>query len=609
LLRFGAWFRATRLAGERTPSLSSVKPLSGPALTDARCVVLRLPAMRSWYTLVMKNALKSAKVEPEIPQIVAEILASRGMTPQQMGVFLYPDYERDLHDPLLMSDMGKAVERILAGVATAERVVVYGDYDIDGITASAVLIESLSGLGLEVSSYIPDRFEEGYGINQAALEQLQLRGAQLVISVDCGITSVEEAAWAREHGLDLIITDHHAVPAVLPDAIAVVNPKRPGDIYPFKELAGVGVAFKLAQALQQATGKPEIGQEKWLLDLVAMGTICDVVPLVGENRALASYGLKVLRRTRRVGLRALAEVGGVDIAKISAHEVGFVLGPRMNAAGRLEHAARSLELVLTAEVARAEDIAAQLEELNQARRADQAAILAKADVMAEQYAADRVLVLAGAEWSHGVVGIVASKLAEKWQKPVLLGQVLGDKVKGSARSVPGFNIVEALRSQEALLERFGGHFFAAGYTFAAGNLDELRRGLNAYYDQVMEAGAPAAAALQADIRRRDLAAVDAQLLEHLAMLEPFGNSNQRPLVGLDSLEVVAARRVGTDRQHLSLRLKDRLGSSLGVIGFGLAQRYGSVKEGDVVSVLGTLNNNEFQGKTSVQMVLSELLYE
>ncbi|GAC1372899.1 MAG: hypothetical protein NVSMB39_7120 [Candidatus Saccharimonadales bacterium] len=510
---------------------------------------------------------------------------------------------------MLLTDMDKAVARVLEAACLGERVVVYGDYDIDGITASAVLIEGLRALGIEATSYIPDRFEEGYGINQAALAALQLTGAQLVISVDCGITSVDEAAWARDHGLDLIITDHHNVPEVIPEAIAVINPKRPEDDYPFKELAGVGVAFKLVQALQLASGKLEAGQEKWLLDMVAMGTICDVVPLTGENRALASFGLKVLRQTRRVGLRALAEVGGAKIERLSAHEVGFVLGPRMNAAGRLEHAARSLELVMTADLGRAQEIAYELEELNRARRTDQAAILKAADALAEQYADDPVLVLADAGWSHGVVGIVASKLAEKWKKPVLLAQVLDTQIKGSARSVPGFNMVEALRSQTVLLSRYGGHFFAAGYTFDAHNLEAIRQGLNAYYRAVMSGAVEQAPVAVADISWNDLMKVEPQLMEQLALLEPHGNSNPPPIVCLTELEVVAVRPVGSDMKHLSLRLKDPSGRVLGCIGFGLAERHRGLEIGKKVTVAGTLNNNEFQGKTSIQMVLSEISYE
>lgn len=545
----------------------------------------------------------------DIPEIVAQILAGRGMAPEDMGAFLYPDYERGCDDPFLLTDMRPAVTRIMAAAEASERVVVYGDYDIDGITASAVLIEGLRALGIEARSYIPDRFEEGYGINRAALEMLKADGVQLVISVDCGITSVDEAGWAREHGLDLIITDHHAVPAMIPGAIAVINPKREGDAYPCKELAGVGVAFKLVQALQMAAGRPELGQEKWLLDLVALGTICDVVPLVGENRVLASFGLRVLRRTRRPGLVALAEVGGVNITRITAHEVGFVLGPRMNAAGRLEHAARSVELVMTPDARRGAEIAYELDELNRQRRADQAAILKAATVMAERYADDKVLVLADPGWSHGVVGIVASKLAEKWQRPVLLAQVLGDgRVKGSARSVPGYNMVEALRSQAGLLTKFGGHFYAAGYTLPQENLEQLRRGMGEYYAQTMPEQ-PVVSELKPDIRLADMDRVNLSLLETLELLEPHGNSNPRPVVRLDGLQVTAQRRVGGDKTHLSLKLRDQTGKSLGAIGFGLAERYSNVAEGATIAVSGTLSTNEFQGRTSVQMILSEIDYE
>jgi len=546
---------------------------------------------------------------PEIPELVVEILKARGMAPAEMGVFLYPDYERDLGDPLLMTDMQAAVDRVFLAAERHEKVVVYGDYDIDGITASAVLMEGLQAYGLEVTSYIPDRFEEGYGINQPALEKLQAEGAQLVVSVDCGITSVKEARWARAHGLDLVITDHHAVGEEIPDALAVLNPKRVGDMYPCKDLAGVGVAFTLVRALQRLGGRPTAGQEKWLLDLVAMGTICDVVPLVGENRVLASFGLKVLRRTRRVGLRALAEVGGVNIGAISAHEVGFVLGPRMNAAGRLEHAARSLELVMTSDRVRAGNIATELEELNGLRRADQAAIFAEADELAAASPDDPVLVLAAPNWSHGVVGIVASKLAEKWRRPVLLAQVLDEKVKGSARSVPGFNMVEALRSQAHVLERFGGHFFAAGYTFPLKRLDELRAGLNDYYRQTMSEGGDEAPVVVPEVSWRDLSRVNHDLLALLELLEPHGNSNPKPVVHLSGLDVLSTKVVGNDGKHLSLKLRDSAGKSLAVIGFGLAERYNALQLGDKVSVQGNLNKNEFQGRISVQMVLSELANE
>ena len=340
-----------------------------------------------------------------------------------------------------------------------------------------------------------------------------------------------------------------------------------------------------------------------------MGTICDVVPLIGENRVLASYGLKVLRRTRRIGLRALAEVGGVDIAAITAHEVGFVLGPRMNAAGRLEHASRSLELVQTSSGERAREIAGELEELNLARRADQARIFSAADEMASRYADDRVLVLADPNWSHGVVGIVASKLAEKWERPVLLAQILGDRIKGSARSVVGFNMVEALRSQADMLDKFGGHFFAAGYTLPVARWDELRVGINRYYASLDRPDAEEPRSAKPELSWGNLGQVSLELIDTLSVLEPFGNANPKPLVRVDGLRVERVRPVGSDGKHLSMRLRDEVGRELAAIGFGLAERYRTVVVGQKVSVCGHLSTNVYLGRSTAQLLLSEIGHE
>jgi len=541
-----------------------------------------------------------------VPEIVAQILAGRGMAPEDMVAFLYPDYQRDTHDPMLITDMVAAVERIVLAAERSEQTVVYGDYDIDGITASAVLLEAFAAIGLPARSYIPDRFEEGYGINQAALERLKAEGVQLVVSVDCGITSVKEAQWAREHGLDLVITDHHSVPEVIPEAVAVVNPKRPGDQYPFKELAGVGVAFKLVQALQQRLGKPAVGQEKWLLDLVALGTVCDVVPLVGENRVLAAFGLKVLRKTRRLGLRSLAAVGGAEVSKITAHHLGFVLGPRMNAAGRLEHAARSLELMQTTDSARALEIAHELDSMNRRRRAEQEMIFKESDALAEQYADQPVLVLADPGWSHGVVGIVASKLVEKWHKPVLVGQVLGESTKGSARSVGGFNMVEALRANADLLSKFGGHFYAAGFTLPSERLDDFRAGMCRYFED-SRAGDYKAPAVLADVQLQGLDGVSWSLLETMDLLEPFGSSNPRPLLELAGLSVGECSRVGADGKHLRIKFSDNKGARLAGIGFGLAERFPGLRAGQLLTVRGSLSKNEYLGNVSLQVQINDLI--
>jgi single-stranded-DNA-specific exonuclease len=544
----------------------------------------------------------------DVPEVVTKLLAARGFTPDEAAAFLAPDYDHHLHDPFLLTDMERAVERLLRAADDHERVAIYGDYDIDGITASAVMLETLAALGITAESYIPDRFEEGYGINQAALVKLKADGFDLIVSVDCGITSVDEAAWARQNDLNLIITDHHEPPASLPEAIAVINPKREGDEYPFKDLAGVGVAFKLAQALQLRSGKPAAGQEKWLLDLVALGTVCDVVSLVGENRVLASYGLKVMRRTRRPGLRALAAVGGVDISRIDSGQLGFVIGPRMNAAGRLEHAARSLELVTTDDPTRAVIIAGELDRLNQERRATQGKVVEAASAMAQAYADDGVLVLADPDWNHGVVGIVASKLVEKWHKPTLVMQIMGETTKGSARSTPGFNMVDGLRAVSQHLTKFGGHYYAAGATLPTANLEAFRRDLNAYFADSghLQSARPVA---EAEVTLGGLDEANWDLLAGLELLQPFGAANPQPLLGLTALTITRVDRMGADRSHYRLQLADDRGNNGEAVGFGLVERYPELSSGQRVRLCLRLNKNEWQGRERLQLHLIELMNE
>jgi len=532
---------------------------------------------------------------------VRDILVKRGYEkPEEIEAFLNPNYDAQLHDPFLMKDMKPAVDRILAAVEKKQSIVIYGDYDIDGITASTVMVETIRNLGHEARSYIPNRFEEGYGINLDALKKLRNENVDLVISVDCGITSVKEVAWAMENGLDIIITDHHSVPAETPKAIAVINPKQEDCQYPFKDLAGVGVAFKLAQALQVASDKPDKGQEKWLLDVVALGTVCDVVTLVGENRVLASFGLKVMNKTRRVGLKALAEVSGIEMGKITSYTLGFMFGPRMNAAGRLEHAAKSLELMLTNDDVKAREIAQELDRLNKQRQADQARIFKEAKAMAAQYPDDPVLVLASTDWSHGIVGIAASKVAESVGKPTLIMQILDDKAKGSARSYGGFNLIDALRTGDDLFIKYGGHAFAAGYTIPVDKLDELRSRLNEHYLEV--SGNLPEQVIDRDIDLQDLSAVNWDLYNSLNLLEPFGNGNRQPSVFLPKVEITDLRWVGSDGRHARLTLSDGA-ISLSGIGFGLLDNYPDLLGGQQVSVLAQIDRNDFNGRSSLQLVV------
>lgn len=550
----------------------------------------------------------SASEKTQVNAIVQQILAARGYDQaDELDRFINPSYDKHLHDPFLLTDMKPAVERILKAVKAKQKIVIYGDYDIDGITASAVMIETIKNLGHQASSYIPDRFEEGYGLNQAALESLKKDGTDLVITVDCGVTSISEIEWANANGLDVIITDHHNVPPVIPKALAVINPKRPDDKYPFKDLAGVGVAFKLAQALQKTSGKPEKGQEKWLLDLVALGTVCDVVTLVGENRVLVKYGLLVMAKTRRPGIKALATVGGVD-GEITSYHLGWVLGPRLNAAGRLEHAAKSLELIHTDDAQKARQLAAELHELNKQRLTDQKRIITEAEVQALQYVDDPVLVLADEGWSHGIVGIVAGRLVDKYHKPTLVMQILGETTKGSARSTGRFNIVDGLRAADKYLIKYGGHFFAAGCTLKTADIDKLRQILNQQakkeglqVDQPDERKEP-------DANLADFGLLDWDLYRQLEAFEPHGHGNPRPILATD-VQVAALRRVGVDQTHLKLTLTDNKGQLFEGIGFGLVERHGELKPGQKVQVHYNLSKNEYNGNSSLQLLVTDLINE
>jgi single-stranded-DNA-specific exonuclease len=467
-------------------------------------------------------------------------------------------------------------------------------------------MEGLHQAGAKVRSYIPNRFEEGYGINQKALGELIAQGVQLVVSVDCGVGSAKEIKWAKAQGLDVIVTDHHTPPEILPEAIPVLNPKVPGDQYPFKDLAGVGVAFKVIQALQQRLGKPAAGQEKWLLDLVALGTSCDMVALVGENRVLAKYGLLVMHKTRRAGLKALADVSGTNIAEVASYHLGFIFGPRLNAAGRIEHAQKSLQLMQAEQSEQAALLAQELNVLNTQRRADQERIFKAADEQALQYVDDPVLVLAADDWSHGVVGIVASKLVEKWHKPAIVMHILGASTKGSARSIGAFNLAEALAAQADLLQRFGGHHFAAGLTLKTSRLDEFRQAICAYYLELgidPEAGEES---LEPDVELDNFASLDWDLWTALQQLEPYGNGNPEPIFRLKNAKVVSVQRVGVDKKHLRLKLADQQGTIMPAIGFGQAERHPNLKEGQAVEVHFQLSKNDFQGRSDLQLMVAEL---
>ena len=539
-----------------------------------------------------------------------QLLASRGLNDATtLAAFCNPDlndrYQKFRHDPFLLPDMQAAVDRIVQAKERDELVYIYGDYDIDGITATTILLDAFAKFGIRRESFIPNRFVEGYGLTKDAIRALHERGAQLIVTVDCGSLSHAEIALANELGMEVIVTDHHNVAPEMPPAIATVNPKRPDHKYPFKELAGCGVAFKLVQALQtKLPGLPD-GHEKLLLDLVAFGTVCDVVPLVDENRANVFCGLQVMGQQRRLGFKALMMTAEIQPAKLNARTLGFVFGPRLNASGRLETAQHSLDLMTATDGIKALELAQKLDAMNKQRRTNQDKIFKAAKVQAEQFADDPVLVLSGKDWSHGIIGIVAAKVLEKYHKPTFVIEEMGDEAKGSARSYGDFSAADAIRAAEKYIIKGGGHKLAAGVTLKTADIPHFRKAVNDFYraqkliDQLKHLE-PKTDAIVEDLRELNPA-----LMAFLKTLEPFGHGNPEPIFHLPKAVVRARRTMGGDNSHLKLEIGDAHGNRWSLIGFGQAEKY-LHDVGEEVGVWFTLLENEWRGVVKLEGQLLKL---
>lgn len=632
-----------------------------------------------------------------------EILQARGLTGRTRDAFLNPSYDVR-HDPFLLPDMGLAVERLVKAREKQEHITIYGDYDIDGLTATTLLLDAFESFGFKhVEAFIPNRFVEGYGLTIDAVERIAATGATLIITVDCGSLSEKEIVRANELGVNVIVTDHHNVAPVQPPAVAVINPKRllqdnpgayqgfllrrsevddvssrpvaarqadsspaslssdmvsrspaselgslhregatiselaeaqtsstskeaskesaglgkgrsktsstslssstiyhlpPTKLYPFLDLAGVGVAFKLVQALQtRLEGLPD-GQEKWLLDLVALGTVCDVVTLVDENRANVFWGLKVLAKARRPGLRALMAVAGVEPNAVNARSLGFALGPRMNAAGRLETAQHALDMLRATDPAVALEKAQLLDDMNKARRAEQDQIVKEAIIQAEQFADDPVLVVSSPGWNHGIIGIVAAKLLEKYKKPTYVLEEMGEEAKGSARSYGDFSAADAIRAADGIITKGGGHKLAAGVTLPTANIAAFRQRVNEFYRTQKLFNQQALLLPQADVTA-SFEHVTEELIELLAGLEPFGNGNPQPILRAENVLVINQRRMGADAQHVKLELQDLQGLSLQVLAFSAPEHF-FVTPGDRVTAWYQPDINEWNGRRTVE---------
>ncbi len=543
-----------------------------------------------------------AMCDAGVPPLPAVVLCARGLdTPEKARAFL-DDREELLHDPFLLKDMDRAVARIRRALERHEIIAVYGDYDVDGITSTCLLTDYLRRQGAPVIPYIPDRIGEGYGLSAQAVELLHEQGVTLIVTVDCGITAIQETLRAAQLGMDVVITDHHECKEELPAAAAVVNPHRLDCRYPFSCLAGVGVAFKLVLALGGTQNRRALLAE--YADLTAIGTVADVMQLTGENRAIVRLGLEALARTRRPGLRSLIREAGAEGKPLTATTIGYTLAPPTTASGRTGCAALAAELLLTEDPARAEELARELCALNRERQTIEGAIyeecVARLDREGGSHA---VIVLASEGWHQGVVGIVASRLAEKYSCPAFMICLQDGKGKGSCRSFGGFNLFAALEQCAGLLEDFGGHELAAGFTIRAENIDAFRARIEAAV-LARTGGAEMISKLQVDARIDDPALLSQEGVESLSLLEPFGAGNPKPVFMLAGVVIVSMFEVGNGR-HLKLRLRCQ-GGVFDAIFFSASAGQLGLAPGDRADVAFTPQINEFRGVRAVQLQVCDL---
>lgn len=536
-----------------------------------------------------------------ISKLLATILVNRNIVEDEdIRVFLNPT-RNDFHDPYLLPDMKKAVDRIVAAIKNKERIVIYGDYDVDGITSITVLKSFLEERGLQVDQYIPNRLEEGYGLNKPALEEIASKKYDLMITVDCGISAIEEIDYANSLGIQTIITDHHEPVEELPKAFAVIDAKRKDNQYPFRELAGVGVAFKLSQAISIRLGLEEKEYLKFL-DIVCVGTISDIVPLVDENRVITKLGLKLVKQTKNIGLKALLQASGYN--KIDSNTVSFGIAPRINASGRMGHQEDALELFLSKNIVEANELVKKLNGYNRKRQEIEKNIYndALAKIENEHLDNNNVIVVGGNGWHHGVIGIVASKITDLYFKPSILLCFEDDIGKGSGRSIPGFDLHEALNNCSDSLEKFGGHAMAIGVTVKKDKLSQFENEIEKIAEENNIKDIVPIINIDAEI---DLNNINKNIVESLSALEPFGEGNKMPLFAYRNLKIDSIRALSEGR-HLKLTLKSK-NNIINAIGFNMGYLANEYLIGDKVDVVGVLEINTFNGVDNLQINLKDIM--
>ncbi len=552
---------------------------------------------------------------PEVHPLAAQLLYSRGMIESEsVQRFLDPQYDQ-LHTPFLFQDMQKAAERIWSAIGAGEKIVVYSDYDADAVTANAVLQQTFRYLGVPIGSYIPDRFTEGYGLNIEAFQKLAADGVTVVITVDCGTNSVDVAEFCTANNIDLIITDHHEITGDTPKSFALINPKNPQEVYPDDQITGVGVAYKLAAALLsqkdkviEYTGLSESeyipGWDKWLLDLVAIGTVADCHSLMGENRILVRYGLQVLSKTKWIGLRMLMTASGVDLSRQQpdAHTLGFTIAPRINAAGRLEHANIALDLLLATDPAQAQALAAQLDQINKRRQDITMRVVSEAQEQAVVISDRKILLVSHAEWPKGVVGLAAGRLAEQYKKPVIVLERGEEESTGSVRTGNNVDVVEFLKAGAEHLVKFGGHKQAAGLTLKTENINKFYSSILEYVEQQTTEIVEPVTELDAELSEAEL---NFETHSAITQLEPYGVGNPKPLFLLRNATVLSTRIVGNGKKHLQLQLQ--IGNvTLQAIAFSFGDREEKIGSYGSIDCIGELIADSWNGYRTLKFKIIDI---
>ena len=537
----------------------------------------------------------------KINKLLATILSNREITEkEQIEKFLNPK-RNDFYNPYKMLDMEIAVKRIIKAIENKEKVIIYGDYDVDGITSVTVLKSFLEERGITIAEYIPNRLEEGYGLNKKAVKEIAEQKYNLMITVDCGISAIEEIEYANSLGIETIITDHHEPGNELPKALAVIDAKRKDNTYPFRNLAGVGVVFKLIQAISMELGLEEKEYLKYL-DIVCIGTISDIVPLVDENRVIVKLGLKLVEQTKNLGLKEILESTGYS--KIDSTTISFGVAPRINACGRMGHQEEALKLFLSKDKNEVIELTQKLNEYNRIRQETEKNIYNEAIEQIEQIDLDKqhTIILMGKNWHHGVIGIVSSKITELYFKPSILLCEEGEEGKGSGRSIPGFDLYEALTECNELIEKFGGHSMAVGINVKKDNFEKFKEKFEEIAKQKHIEEIVPILKIDALI---NLDEIDKNIVESLKELEPFGEENKMPLFAIKNLKIDSIRAL-SEGKHLKLTLKDNK-NIINAIGFNLGYMSNEYKIGDKIDVVGNLEINTFNGVDNIQINLKDVM--